>query len=63
MAVGTSVAEVVQPDKLKAALKIAETQARDIQIGQPAEVDTHNGVDSRARHANRSGGIERNAHR
>jgi len=41
---GTSVAEVVQPDKLKAALNIAETQAHDIQIGQPAEVDTHNGV-------------------
>jgi HlyD family secretion protein len=42
--VGTSVAEVVQLDKLKAALQIAETQAHDIQLGQPAEVDTHNGV-------------------
>jgi multidrug efflux pump subunit AcrA (membrane-fusion protein) len=41
---GTSVAEVVQPDKLKAALNIAETQAHDIAIGQPAEVDTHNGI-------------------
>jgi HlyD family secretion protein len=41
---GTSVAEVTQLDKLKAALQIAETQARDIQIGQPASVDTHNGV-------------------
>ena len=41
---GTSVAEVVQLDKLKAALQIAETQARDIQIGQPASIDTHNGV-------------------
>jgi HlyD family secretion protein len=41
---GTSVAEVVQPAKLKAALNIAETQAHDIAIGQPAEVDTHNGV-------------------
>lgn len=41
---GTSVAEVIQLDKLKAALQIAETQARDIQIGQPAQVDTHNGV-------------------
>jgi multidrug resistance efflux pump len=41
---GTMLAKVVQPDQLKAALKIAETQARDIQIGQPAEVDTHNGV-------------------
>ena len=42
--VGTSVAEVIQLDKLKASLKIAETQARDISIGQPAEIDTHNGV-------------------
>jgi HlyD family secretion protein len=41
---GTSVAEVIQRDKLKAALQIAETQARDIQIGQPALVDTHNGT-------------------
>ena len=41
---GTSVAEVVQSGKLKAALQIAETQARDIQIGQPATIDTHNGV-------------------
>jgi HlyD family secretion protein len=41
---GTSVAEVTQLDKLKAALQIAETQARDIQIGQPASVDTHNGI-------------------
>jgi len=41
---GTSVAEVIQRDKLKAALQIAETQARDIQIGQPASIDTHNGV-------------------
>jgi len=41
---GTSVAEVIQSGKLKAALQIAETQARDIQIGQPASVDTHNGV-------------------
>jgi HlyD family secretion protein len=41
---GTSVAEVVQTDKLKAALNIAETQAHDIQLGQPAEIDTHNGI-------------------
>jgi RND family efflux transporter MFP subunit len=41
---GTSVAEVIQLDKLKAALQIAETQARDIQLGQPASIDTHNGV-------------------
>jgi RND family efflux transporter MFP subunit len=41
---GTSVAEVIQQDKLKAALQIPETQARDIQIGQPSAVDTHNGI-------------------
>ena len=41
---GTSMAEVIQLDKLKAALQIAETQARDIQIGQPASIDTHNGI-------------------
>jgi HlyD family secretion protein len=41
---GTTLAKVVQPQRLKAELKIAETQAKDIQIGQPASVDTHNGV-------------------
>jgi HlyD family secretion protein len=41
---GTMLAEVVQPNQLKAQLKIPETQARDIQLGQPASVDTHNGI-------------------
>jgi HlyD family secretion protein len=41
---GTSLAEVVQLGKLKAALQIAETQARDIPIGLPASIDTHNGI-------------------
>jgi HlyD family secretion protein len=41
---GTSVAKVIQKDKLKASLQIAETQARDIQLGQPASIDTHNGI-------------------
>ena len=44
VAVGATLAKVIQLDQLKAALKIAETQARDIQIGQPATIDTHNGV-------------------
>jgi RND family efflux transporter MFP subunit len=44
VAPGVTLAKVVQPDQLKASLKIAETQARDIQIGQPAEIDTHNGT-------------------
>lgn len=41
---GTMLAKVVQPNHLIAAMKIAETQARDVQIGQPALVDTHNGT-------------------
>ena len=42
--IGTMLAQVVRPNQLKAQLKIPETQARDIQIGQPASVDTHNGL-------------------
>lgn len=41
---GTMLAKVVQPNHLMATLKVAETQARDVQIGQPAVVDTHNGT-------------------
>ncbi len=41
---GTMLAKVVEPDHLMATLKIAETQARDVQIGEPASVDTHNGL-------------------
>lgn len=41
---GTTLAKVVQPQRLKAELKIPETQAKDIQLGLPASVDTHNGV-------------------
>src|SRR5258707_6889361 len=41
---GTILAKVVDPDHLKAELKIPETQAKDIALGQPAEVDTHNGI-------------------
>jgi multidrug efflux pump subunit AcrA (membrane-fusion protein) len=37
-------AKVVEPDHLIATLKVAETQARDVQVGEPASVDTHNGV-------------------
>ena len=42
--IGTMLAQVVQPNQLKAQLKIAETQARGILIGQPASIDTHNGL-------------------
>jgi HlyD family secretion protein len=41
---GTMLAKVVEPDHLMATLKVAETQARDVQIGESASVDTHNGV-------------------
>ena len=41
---GAMLAKVVQPGHLMAALKIAETQARDVQSGEPAAVDTHNGI-------------------
>ena len=41
---GAALAKVSQPTQLKASLQIAETQAKDIQIGQKASVDTHNGM-------------------
>jgi HlyD family secretion protein len=40
---GALVARVANPAKLKAAIKIAETQARDVQLDQPVEIDTRNG--------------------
>ena len=40
---GTNLARVAVPGKLKAELRIPETQARDIEIGQKATVDTRNG--------------------
>jgi HlyD family secretion protein len=42
--VGTILAKVAQPTRLKAELKIPETQAKDVQIGQLASIDTRNGV-------------------
>jgi HlyD family secretion protein len=41
---GTPLAKVVQPWRLKAALQIQETQAKDVMIGQSVEIDTRNGV-------------------
>ncbi len=41
---GANLARVAQPDKLKAQLRIAETQAKDIEVGQKAFIDTRNGV-------------------
>ena len=41
---GTNLARVANPTNLKAELRIAETQTKDIRIGQYAEVDTRNGI-------------------
>lgn len=41
---GMNLARVANPSALQAELKIAETQAKDVQVGQIAAVDTHNGV-------------------
>jgi multidrug resistance efflux pump len=40
---GTTLAKVVQPGKLKAVLRIPESQAKDVTIGQKASIDTRNG--------------------
>jgi HlyD family secretion protein len=44
VAPGSNLARVANPLRLKAELKIAETQAKDIQIGQLASIDTRNGM-------------------
>ncbi len=41
---GTNLARVADPHKLKAEIKIAETQAKDVAIGQKASIDTRNGI-------------------
>ncbi|MFB3920479.1 MAG: HlyD family secretion protein [Terriglobia bacterium] len=41
---GTILAKVVQPTRLKAQIKVPETQAKDVQIGQKAAIDTRNGI-------------------
>jgi HlyD family secretion protein len=44
VAPGTNLARVANPARLKAEVKIAETQAKDVQIGQAATIDTRSGV-------------------
>jgi HlyD family secretion protein len=44
IAPGAQVAKVAEPGRLKAELKIAETQVKDISIGKRAEIDTRNGI-------------------
>jgi multidrug resistance efflux pump len=41
---GTTLAKVVQPGDLKAVLRIPESQAKDVAIGQKASIDTRNGL-------------------
>src|SRR6202162_5043573 len=41
---GVGLAKAVEPEHLMATLKVAETQARDVQIGELASIDTHNGL-------------------
>lgn len=41
---GTNLCRVADPKRLKAEIRVAETQAKDIAIGQLAQVDTRNGV-------------------
>ncbi|PWU13719.1 MAG: RND transporter [Verrucomicrobia bacterium] len=44
LAAGAPVARVANPARLKAAIKIAEVQAKDVLLDQPADIDTHNGL-------------------
>ncbi len=44
LAPGAELAKVARPLPLKAALKVSETQAKDIVIGQPVSIDTRNGI-------------------
>ncbi|HVS16242.1 MAG TPA: efflux RND transporter periplasmic adaptor subunit [Thermoanaerobaculia bacterium] len=44
VAPGAQLARVARPEELKAELRIAETQAKDVTIGQKAEIDTRNGI-------------------
>jgi HlyD family secretion protein len=41
---GATIAKVVEPGRLKAVLRIQETQAKDLALGQTAQIDTRNGV-------------------
>jgi HlyD family secretion protein len=44
VAAGASIARVARPDRLKAEIRVAETQAKDLVPGQRAQIDTRNGV-------------------
>src|SRR5690606_362106 len=40
LTIGANIARIARPDELMAELRIAETQAKDVQLGQPVSVDT-----------------------
>ncbi|GAB3025395.1 HlyD family efflux transporter periplasmic adaptor subunit [Oleiagrimonas citrea] len=44
VAAGANLAQVARPDVLIARLKVPEVQAKDVAMGMPVSVDTHNGV-------------------
>jgi HlyD family secretion protein len=41
---GSILAKIAQQDRLKAQLKVTETEAKDISLGQTASIDTRNGI-------------------
>jgi HlyD family secretion protein len=41
---GTNIARVADPSRLKAEIRVSETQTRDVRVGQSAVVDTRNGI-------------------
>lgn len=41
---GSTLARVAQPNRLKAEIRVAETQAKDLAVGQRAQIDTRNGI-------------------
>ncbi|HEX7029395.1 MAG TPA: efflux RND transporter periplasmic adaptor subunit [Gammaproteobacteria bacterium] len=44
LTIGANIARIARPDELMAELRIAETQAKDVQLGQPVSIDTRNGI-------------------
>ena len=60
---GATLARLVEPGKLKAVLRIPETQAKDVAIGQPAAIDTRNGIVEGQGAPDRSRGPERHRDR
>lgn len=42
--IGTNLARVAEPSRLKAEVRVAEVQAKDVSIGQRATIDTRNGI-------------------